>query len=184
MNNIIKNFKTEELKDTKFVHPLKITYNQNGINKSWEAVQSSDSVAVLLYHEDKNAFVLVKQFRPPVYLNEKKHLNTYELCAGIVDKNESSIKLFKSINFKEEGKLIKHFFVNQKNSKPSHVKKDEIIDSYRVQMINLNEKYKDDTATLKQQKMIFLRSASAELHKNIFFDEDEIKVIIKSLASV
>ena len=89
MNNIITNFRTSTLDNTKFVHPVKITYNQNGIDKVWEAVKSFDSVAVLLYHEEKNAFLLVKQFRPPVYLNDKSKTYTYELCAGIVDKNKS-----------------------------------------------------------------------------------------------
>ncbi|WP_428023864.1 NUDIX domain-containing protein [Arcobacter sp.] len=89
MNNIIKNFKTSILEETKFVHPVKITYNQNGIDKSWEAVKSFDSVAVLLYNEDKNAFLIVKQFRPPVYLNDNSNLCTYELCAGIIDKDKS-----------------------------------------------------------------------------------------------
>lgn len=89
MNNKIEEFKTSELTDTKFVYPVKITYKQNGNKKVWEAVKSFDSVAVLLYHEEKNAFLLVKQFRPPVYLNDKSKLCTYELCAGIVDKNKS-----------------------------------------------------------------------------------------------
>lgn len=88
MNNIIKNFETSSLNDTKFVHPVKITYNQNGINKTWEAVKSFDSVAILLYHEEEDSFLLVKQFRPPVYLNDSSKLCTYELCAGIVDKNK------------------------------------------------------------------------------------------------
>lgn len=88
MNNSILDFKTEELIDTKFVHPVKITYKQNGKNKAWEAVKSFDSVSILLFHEEKNAFLLVKQFRPPVYLNDKSKLCTFELCAGIVDKNK------------------------------------------------------------------------------------------------
>lgn len=88
MNNKIEDFKTTQLTDTKFVHPLKITYKQNGKEKIWEAVKSFDSVAVLLYHEEKEAFLLVKQFRPPVYLNDKDKLCTYELCAGIVDKEK------------------------------------------------------------------------------------------------
>ncbi len=88
MNNIIEDFKTSDLRDTKFVHPVKITYNQNGCAKTWEAVKSFDSVAILIYHEDKDAFLVVKQFRPPVYLNDKSKLCTYELCAGIVDKNK------------------------------------------------------------------------------------------------
>lgn len=89
MNNVIKNFKTDELKDTRFVHPVKITYNQNGKDKAWEAVKSFDSVAILLFHEEKNAFLLVKQFRAPVYLNDNSKICTYELCAGIVDKNKA-----------------------------------------------------------------------------------------------
>ena len=95
MNNIIKNFKTSELINTKFVHPVSITYSLNGKNKSWEAVKSFDSVAVLLYHEEKNAFLLVKQFRAPVYLNDKNHLCTYELCAGIIDKDASLEQIVK-----------------------------------------------------------------------------------------
>jgi len=95
MNNIIKNFKTSELINTKFVHPVSITYSLNGKNKSWEAVKSFDSVAVLLYHEEKDAFLLVKQFRAPVYLNDKNHLCTYELCAGIIDKDASLEQIVK-----------------------------------------------------------------------------------------
>ncbi len=95
MNNIIENFKTKELKDTKFVHPFSISYTQNGINKTWEAVKSFDSVAILLFHEEKNSFLLVKQFRPPVYLNDKSKLYTYELCAGIIDKKTSLKQIVK-----------------------------------------------------------------------------------------
>ena len=89
MNNKIEEFTTSTLTQTKFVHPVKITYIQNGIKKAWEAVKSHDSVAVLLYHEEKDAFLLVKQFRPPVYLNDKSKLCTYELCAGIIDKDKA-----------------------------------------------------------------------------------------------
>lgn len=95
MINIIKNFKTSELKDTRFVHPVKITFNQNGKDKIWEAVRSFDSVAILLYHEEKKSFLLVKQFRAPVYLNDKNHTCTYELCAGIIDKDVSLEQIVK-----------------------------------------------------------------------------------------
>jgi UDP-sugar diphosphatase len=95
MHNKIENFKTVTLSDTKFVHPVKITYTQNGKNKTWEAVKSFDSVAVLLYHEDKDALLLVKQFRAPVYLSNTNHLCTYELCAGIIDKECSFSQIAK-----------------------------------------------------------------------------------------
>lgn len=84
----IDNFEILPLCDTKFVHPVRLTYTQNGKEKSWEAVKSHDSVAVLLYHEKKDSFILVKQFRPPVYLNDRSMAYTYELCAGIIDKDK------------------------------------------------------------------------------------------------
>ncbi len=78
-----------ELENPQFVKPIRIHYRQNGEPRSWEAVKSHDSVAILLYHRTREAFVLVKQFRPPVYMNDKTHLHTYELCAGIIDKDIS-----------------------------------------------------------------------------------------------
>lgn len=89
MINKIENLKISELKDTKFIHPIRVTFEQNGKNKSWEAVRSHDSVAILLYHEEKDAFLLVKQFRMPVYLNDSSKTFTYELCAGLIDKDKS-----------------------------------------------------------------------------------------------
>ena len=95
MINIIKDFKTSELTQTKFIHPVKVSFNQNGKDKTWEAVRSHDSVAILLYHEERNAFLLVKQFRAPVYLNDISKTYTYELCAGLVDKDKSLIEIAK-----------------------------------------------------------------------------------------
>lgn len=83
----IQNLRFETLENPKFVKPVRINYTQNSKEKTWEAVKSHDSVSVLLYHRAKDAFVLVKQFRPPVFLNDENYKFTYELCAGIVDKN-------------------------------------------------------------------------------------------------
>ena len=88
MTNILKHFKLHPLVDAKFINTSLATYEQNGVKKSWEIVQAHDSVAILIYHKEKDAFVLVKQFRPAVYLNNDDGL-TVELCAGIVDKNLS-----------------------------------------------------------------------------------------------
>ena len=76
----------EPLQNPKFINPIAIHYEQNGIKKSWESIDNHDSVAILLYHVEKKAFLLVKQFRPPVYMKNKAHGFTFELCAGILDK--------------------------------------------------------------------------------------------------
>jgi UDP-sugar diphosphatase len=88
MKNIIKNFKLDALVNAKFIKTSFATYVQNGKAKSWEIVEAHDSVAILIYHREKNAFILVKQFRPAVFLNNQDGM-TIELCAGIVDKNLS-----------------------------------------------------------------------------------------------
>ena len=94
MENQITNFKLEPLEDAKFIQTYFATYEQNGIAKTWEIVEAHDSVAILLYHKNKDAFILVKQFRPAVYLNNDDGL-TVELCAGIVDKDLSLLQIAK-----------------------------------------------------------------------------------------
>ncbi len=83
--------KIATLTNPKFVKPISIEYTQNGEHKLWEAVESHDSVSILLWHKTKSAFVLVKQLRPPVFHAHPKDAYMYELCAGIVDK-ELSLK--------------------------------------------------------------------------------------------
>ena len=82
---MIKDISLSSCENSSFVKTKRMHYTQKGIKKAWDMVEVHDSVAVLVYHKDKNAFVLVKQFRPPVYLKNSDGF-TYELCAGIVDK--------------------------------------------------------------------------------------------------
>lgn len=84
--NKIENFKLNPLINPEYIDASLATYTQDGVDKDWEIVKAHDSVAILIYHKDKNAFILVKQFRPAVYLNNTIGL-TIELCAGIVDKD-------------------------------------------------------------------------------------------------
>lgn len=83
----------QELLNPKFIKPIKINYTQNEKKKVWEAVISHDSVAILLYHTQKKAFVIVKQLRVPVLNANKTDGMTHELCAGIVDKDTSNIQI-------------------------------------------------------------------------------------------
>lgn len=92
MKNHIEHFKLQPLEDAKFIKTSFATYEQNGKAKTWEIVEAHDSVAILIYHKEKNAFMLVKQFRPAVFLNNQNGM-TIELCAGIVDKNLSLVEI-------------------------------------------------------------------------------------------
>lgn len=92
MENRIENFKLQPLKEANFVKTALATYSQNGVEKSWEIVESHDSVAILIYHTEKKSFILVEQFRPPLYHNNGNGMSV-ELCAGILDKNISVEKI-------------------------------------------------------------------------------------------
>ncbi len=116
----VTSFEITPIQNTQYVNPVTIQYTQNNNNKTWEAVQAYDSVAILLYHKEKNSFVLVKQFRPPVFMHHKEHPFTYELCAGIVDKECSLAQIAKEEIEEECGfdvevshiKKITSFFTN------------------------------------------------------------------------
>lgn len=89
--NKIKIVKITSCENSQYVKPKSMYYEQNGKSKRWDIVDSHDSVAILLYHEAKDSFVFVKQFRPSIYLKNKNGF-TYELCAGIMDKGISPAK--------------------------------------------------------------------------------------------
>ena len=92
------------LRDPKFITPVRINYTQNGRKKSWEAVKSHNSVAVLLYHKEKDAFLLVKQLRVTTMLNnDEEDGHTIELCAGIVDKDIPLVQIAKEEILEECG---------------------------------------------------------------------------------
>lgn len=77
---------------SEYVKPKRIAYRQDGIPKTWDMVEVHDSVAILLYHEQHESLIVVRQFRPPVYLKNGDGF-TYELCAGIVDKDKPLSKI-------------------------------------------------------------------------------------------
>ena len=83
----------------------------SGKQRRWDAVESHSSVGVVIFHTGLRQFVLVRQFRPPVYATMRRAAEaatavtataggngtpldlaegfTYELCAGILDKDKS-----------------------------------------------------------------------------------------------
>jgi len=95
-----------------FVKPQSVFFKLDGKKRRWDMVSSHASVAILLYHTTRKAFILVRQFRPAVYATAVRtaaeeeqgtttvafpftlplhHGFTFELCAGIVgDKPELS----------------------------------------------------------------------------------------------
>ena len=105
MENIIEDFRLTKLKEPKFIKASLVNYKQNGVSKRWEVVKAHDSVATLIYHKEHNSFVLVKQFRPAVYMKNGNGL-TIEMCAGIIDKDLSLKEIASEEIMEECGYLV------------------------------------------------------------------------------
>lgn len=74
--------------ESAYISLHRMSYTQKGISKNWDFIKVHDSVAVILADTLRSELILVRQFRPPVFLREKTGI-TYELCAGITDKDLS-----------------------------------------------------------------------------------------------
>ena len=93
----------EKLSNPAFIKPIKINYTYKNTKKTWEAVISHDSVSILLWHVEKNSFVIVKQLRATVLNSHKIDGYTYELCAGIIDKKATHVQIAKEEVLEECG---------------------------------------------------------------------------------
>lgn len=68
--------------------------------------------------------------------------------------------------------------------KPKAVKKDELIQSYRVELLEILEKYEDNKELQFQEKLKFLKRVNHELSMNIFFEKEEARELIQELSNL
>lgn len=96
---------------SKFVRPLTLTYELDSKKRRWDATETHDSIAVVIYHRERDAFLVVRQFRPAVYAascrgsaNKPDYTEgfTFELCAGILDKPGLTLEEIVSEEIQEE----------------------------------------------------------------------------------
>ncbi|MEA3228406.1 MAG: NUDIX hydrolase [Campylobacterota bacterium] len=93
----------ESLENPNFIKPMKINYTLKNKQRVWEAVESHDSVSILIYHTQLKSFILVKQLRVTVLNRNKRDGMMYELCAGIVDKDTTLAQIAKEEVLEECG---------------------------------------------------------------------------------
>lgn len=104
-----------------YLKPYTMHFTQNGAKRTWDLLSIHDSVAILLFNISRNVLIMVKQFRPAVYLGtinpEDRKMDsqidtkkyppengiTIEFCAGIVDKKLSLAEIAKEEILEECG---------------------------------------------------------------------------------
>ena len=87
----ITDLRQDTCTNSRFIKPMRLFYKQDGIEKNWDIIHSHDSVSIMLYEQDLDAFVIVKQFRPAVFMRNNDGY-IYELCAGLIDKPKKTLE--------------------------------------------------------------------------------------------
>ncbi|MBP6714634.1 MAG: hypothetical protein KA157_11900 [Aliarcobacter sp.] len=82
--------------------------------------------------------------------------------------------------------LVFIYFKKNKNVviKSAPVKKEELIQGYKEELLNILEENKDNKELQFQEKIKFLKKVNYELSMNIFFDEIEAKKLIQELSGL
>lgn len=68
--------------------------------------------------------------------------------------------------------------------KPKVVKKEELIEGYRVELLEILKKYEDNKELQLQEKLKFLKRVNYELSMNIFFEKEEARNLIQELSNL
>lgn len=69
-------------------------------------------------------------------------------------------------------------------TKPAVVRKDELIQGYKDELLQILEEHKENKELQFQEKIKFIKRVNSELSMNIFFDEIEAKNLIKELSGL
>ncbi|CAD5119116.1 DgyrCDS7760 [Dimorphilus gyrociliatus] len=116
----VENVRLVEMGQSNFIKPYRILFKQNKKDRIWDGIKVHDSVSVLIYNVTRKKIIVVKQFRPVVYVcnttnNVQEGISidtnknpgtkgiTYELCAGIIDKDKSDAEIVKDEILEECG---------------------------------------------------------------------------------
>lgn len=111
-----------------YIKPYRLKFKQNDRARIWDGIASHASVSCVIYNSDKKCIILVRQFRPVVFVSkiiethaesvdflqdklewDKVHPKegfTYELCAGICDKSKSEEETIKEEILEECGYTV------------------------------------------------------------------------------
>ena len=82
--------------------------------------------------------------------------------------------------------LVFIYFKKNKNVviKSAPVKKEELIQGYKEELLNILEENKDNKELQFQERIKFIKRVNYELSMNIFFDEIEAKNLLQELSGL
>jgi UDP-sugar diphosphatase len=133
-NHKIDSFELVELTNSAYINPYRLKFNQNGHKRVWDGIMSHSGVSCIIYERVKKCIILVRQFRPVVFVNlvieaaaqqagkindpksslrnldwsrvDPSEAVTFEFCAGICDKSKTLEETVKEEIFEECGYTV------------------------------------------------------------------------------
>ncbi len=111
MNNNLINIKHTTL-SKEWATLDRIDYDYQFQNGEWKGISREcynrgNGAAILLYNPVKGAVILTKQFRMPIYENNKEEGMSIEACAGAIDNNDTPLETILRETEEEVGYKIK-----------------------------------------------------------------------------
>ena len=80
--------------------------------------------------------------------------------------------------------LYMYFKKNNTAVKPKGLKKEELIQNYKNELLEILEKYENNKELQLQEKVKFLKKVNYELSMNIFFEKEEARSLIQELSNL
>ena len=88
---------------SRYIKPKTLIYQLDNKDRRWDAVETYDSLGIVIYNSELRSYLVVRQFRPAVYAAacraaadgrkpDYEEGFTYELCAGLIDKAGLSLQ--------------------------------------------------------------------------------------------
>ena len=83
---------------------------------------------------------------------------------------------------------IVYIYFKKKNTnsffKPKALKKEELIENYKLELLNILEKCENNKELELQERLKFLKRVNYELSMNIFFEKEESRSLIQELSNL
>jgi len=80
-----------------FVRPKRLKYKQDGVSKCWDLLLSRKTVGVVIYNTTRQRLVLVKQFRPAVFVAQATATNAAAAATTSSDPDKSMKQVNESL---------------------------------------------------------------------------------------
>ena len=83
---------------------------------------------------------------------------------------------------------IVYIYFRKKNTnsffKPKALKKEELIENYKLELLDILEKCENNKELELQERLKFLKRVNYELSMNIFFEQEEARNLIQELSNL